>query len=52
MKKKAYTLKIRSGCAGGGKGPLIQTEKSATLSTLVDQYLFVPKEKELERDEE
>ena len=28
----AYTLKIRSGCEGGGKGALVQTEKSATLS--------------------
>ena len=37
----AYTLKIRSGCEGGGKGPLAQTEKSATLSTLQDQTLFV-----------
>lgn len=33
---KAYTLKIRSGCEGGGKGALVQTEKSATLSTLQD----------------
>lgn len=30
----AYTLKIRSGCEGGGKGALVQTEKSTTLSTL------------------
>lgn len=37
----AYTLKIRSGCAGGGKGALVQKEKSATLSTLQDQTLFV-----------
>lgn len=37
----AYTLKIRSGCEGGDKGPLVQTEKSATLSTLQDQTLFV-----------
>lgn len=36
----SYTLKIRSGCAGGGKGALVQTEKSATLSTLQDQTLF------------
>lgn len=36
----AYTLKIRSGCEGGGKGTLVQTEKSATLSTLQDQTLF------------
>lgn len=38
---KSYTLKIRSGCEGGGKGALVQTEKSATLSTLQDQTLFV-----------
>jgi DNA (cytosine-5)-methyltransferase 1 len=38
---KAYTLKIRSGCDGGGKGALVQIEKSATLSTLQDQTLFV-----------
>ena len=38
----AYTLKIRSGCEGGGKGALIQTDKSATLSTLQDQTLFQP----------
>lgn len=36
----AYTLKIRSGCKGGGKGALVQTEKSATLSTLQDQTLI------------
>lgn len=38
----AYTLKIRSGCAGGGKGALVQTEKVGTLSTLQDQTLFQP----------
>lgn len=38
----AYTLKVRSGCAGGGKGALVQTEKSATLSTLKDQTFFQP----------
>ena len=36
------TLKIRSGCEGGGKGPLIQTDKSATLWCNNDQTLFVP----------
>lgn len=36
----AYTLKIRSGCAGGGKGALVQTEKTGTLSTLQDQTFF------------
>lgn len=38
----AYSLKIRSGCAGGGKGALVQTEKVGTLSTLQDQTLFQP----------
>lgn len=38
----AYTLKIRSGCEGGGKGTLVQTELSATISTLQDQTLFQP----------
>lgn len=37
-----YTLKIRSGCEGGGKGALVQTELSATISTLQDQTLFQP----------
>ena len=35
-------LKIRSGCEGGGKGPLIQEDKSATLSCSNDQTLFEP----------
>lgn len=38
----AVTLKIRSGCEGGGKGALMQYEKSATLSTHPDQTLFQP----------
>ena len=37
---RAYSLKIRSGCAGGGKEALVQTEKIGTLSTLQDQTLF------------
>ena len=37
------TLKIRSGCEGGGKGALIQENKSATLGCNNDQTLFVPK---------
>ena len=36
------TMKIRSGCAGGGKGILCQIEKSATLATGNDQTLFQP----------
>lgn len=37
------TLKIRSGCEGGGKGSLIQDNKSATLGCNNDQTVFVPK---------
>ena len=35
-------MKIRSGCEGGGKGPLIQEDRSATLSCNNDQTLFEP----------
>ena len=35
-------MKIRSGCEGGGKGALIQADKSATLACNNDQTLFVP----------
>ena len=35
-------LKIGSGCDGGGKGPLIQEDRSATLSCNNDQTLFEP----------
>ncbi len=41
-----YTLKIRSGCEGGGKGALIQEDKSATFSCNNDQTLFVPTQTE------
>jgi DNA (cytosine-5)-methyltransferase 1 len=37
-----YTLKIRSGCEGGGKSALVQDNMSATLATNNDQYLFQP----------
>jgi DNA (cytosine-5)-methyltransferase 1 len=37
------TLKIRSGCEGGGKGALIQNNQSATLARNNDQTVFVPK---------
>lgn len=39
---KAYTLKMRGGRPGGGKGPLIQTDKSGTLSCVNMQVLFQP----------
>ena len=42
VKETPVTLKMRDGCAGGGKGPLIQNDKSATLATQNDQTLFVP----------
>lgn len=37
------TLKLRQGCEGGGKGALVQTDQSATLSCHNDQTLFQPK---------
>ena len=37
------TLKIRCGKEGGGKGPLIQDDLSATLAVSNDQTLFQPK---------
>lgn len=36
-------MMIRSGCEGGGKGALIQNNKSATLGCNNDQTVFVPK---------
>lgn len=40
--KVPMLLKIRSGCEGGGKGALIQKDKSATLACNNDQTLFEP----------
>ena len=40
--EKPKTMKIRSGCAGGGKGILLQNDKSATLGCNNDQTVFVP----------
>ena len=37
-----YTLEIRSGCEGGGKGALVHTDMRSTLATNNDQYLFQP----------
>lgn len=36
----AYAVRIRGGCEGGGKGALVQTEKSGTLGTGNDQTVF------------
>ena len=38
----AIAMRIRSGCEGGGKGPLLQTERSGALATGNDQTLFSP----------
>ena len=45
------TLKIRSGCKGGGKGALIQEDVSATLGTSNDQTVFVPAKEQHMADE-
>lgn len=39
---RPITIQIRSGCEGGGKGALMQIDKSATLSTHNTQTLFEP----------
>lgn len=36
----SYALRIRGGCEGGGKEPLVQVEKSGTLGTGNDQTIF------------
>lgn len=36
----AYAVRIRGGCDGGGKGALVQTEKSGTLGCNNDQTVF------------
>lgn len=36
-----FTLRIRCGCDGGGKGALIQTDKSGTLACNNDQTLII-----------
>ena len=36
----SYAVRIRGGCDGGGKGALVQTEKSGTMGTGNDQTIF------------
>ena len=38
----AYTMQDREGCEGGGKGALIQKDRSASLRTNNFQYVFQP----------
>jgi DNA (cytosine-5)-methyltransferase 1 len=42
VKTPSLTMRIRDGCGGGGKGPLLQEEKNGALATGNDQYLFKP----------
>ena len=51
VKPPAVTMRIRCGCEGGGKGPLLQVEKSGTLATGNDQYLFAPQTVEILNDQ-
>lgn len=39
-KSPSYTVRIRGGCDGGGKGALVQEDKSGTLGTRNDQTVF------------
>lgn len=38
----AYAVRMREGCSGGGKGPLVQEGVSGTLATGNDQTIFQP----------
>lgn len=51
MRPPAVTMRIRCGREGGGKGPLLQVEKSGTLATGNDQYLFAPQTVEILNDQ-
>ena len=51
VRPPAVTMRIRCGCEGGGKGPLLQVEKSGTLATGNDQYLFEPQTVEILNDQ-
>lgn len=39
-KSSSYAVRIRGGCDGGGKGALVQKDKSGTLGTSNDQMVF------------
>ena len=39
LHRVSHTVRMREGCSGGGKGPLISTERSLTLATANDQTL-------------
>ena len=45
----AYAVRIRGGCDGGGKGALVQTEKSGTLGTGNDQTIFCLQDNGIDR---
>ena len=51
VRPPAVTMRIRCGREGGGKGPLLQVEKSGTLATGNDQYLFAPQTVEILNDQ-
>lgn len=38
----SYAVRIRGGCDGGGKGALVQEDKSGSLGTSNDQTIFTP----------
>ena len=46
----SYAVRIRGGCDGGGKGALVQTEKSGTIKAGNDQTIFCLKGNAIDRD--
>ena len=45
----SYAVRIRGGCEGGGKGALVQTEKSGTIKAGNDQTIFCPQGNAIDR---
>lgn len=41
QKCTAFAVRMRAGCSGGGKGPLVQTERCGSLMRNNDQTIFV-----------
>ena len=44
----SYLLRMRAGCEGGGKGPLVQKERSGAITPNQDQTLFQPVKEDTE----
>lgn len=50
QKCTAFAVRMRAGCSGGGKGPLVQTERCGSLMRNNDQTIFVLQGNIVDRD--